>query len=64
MSKQDPDFLALKRAVRALNGCTSIEMVEATLIYLRDRYIDHPAKETPEHLRKSAARRQEANDDN
>ena len=53
--KQDPDVLALKRAVRALNGCTSNEMARATLDFLRDRYLDHPSPRLPDHLKPAPA---------
>jgi hypothetical protein len=49
--KNDPDVLALKRSIRALDGCTSRRMVKATLDYLNDRYIYHPSRLLPEHLR-------------
>lgn len=53
--KQDPDVLALKRAARALDGCTSRRMVAATLEFLRDRYLAHPYAGLPEHLRDKPA---------
>jgi hypothetical protein len=51
--KLDPDVLALKRAVRALNGCTSRRMLKATLDYLTDRYVAHPTDSLPKHLKAS-----------
>lgn len=46
-----PDVLALKRAIRALNGSTSRKMLRANLAFLVDRYITHPSAGLPEHLR-------------
>ena len=52
--KQDPDVLALKRAVKALNGCTSRRVLAASLEYLQDRYLQHPSPYLPDHLKPPA----------
>lgn len=48
--KLDPDVLALKGAIKALNGSTSRKMLRANLAYLIDLYITHPGAGLPEHL--------------
>jgi len=54
MKRQDPDILALKQSIKALNKSTSRQLLEANLRFLWDRYIAHPAKCLPEHLKPSA----------
>lgn len=56
----DPDVLALKQAVKALNKSTSRRMLKANLDFLVDRYLTHPTKALPEHL-KSPSRAEREN---
>src|SRR6266705_2372007 len=46
------DIRALNLCVDALDGCTSIRMVKATLDFMTDRYLTHPSPQLPEHLRR------------
>ena len=47
----DGDISTLKACVHALNKSTSPRMLKANLEFLLDRYLWHPAKDLPEHLR-------------
>lgn len=51
MDKNDKDIKALAGAIKALDKSTSKKMLKANLDYLVDRYINHPAKTLPEHLK-------------
>lgn len=49
--RMDGDISALKACIRGLNKSTSPKMLRANLEFLLDRYLWHPAKDLPEHLR-------------
>lgn len=40
--RSDPDFIALRKCVRALESATTPKMQRATLEYLWDRFVMHP----------------------
>lgn len=42
----DPDLKALHGAVRALEGSSSMRMLQVNMDYLWDRFVEHP----PKHL--------------
>lgn len=50
----DGDISALKACIRGLNKSTSPRMLKANLEFLLDRYLWHPSKDLPEHLRPNA----------
>ncbi len=49
----DPDIAALKGCVRWLDRSSSRTMLAANLAFINDRYLWHPSRELPEHLRPS-----------
>lgn len=44
--KKDPDIMALKGAIKALNNSSSWIMLRANFAYLKDYFLDHPSEET------------------
>ena len=46
----DPGVRALAGACEALNGCKNRRELNATISFIVDRFITHPAKELPPHL--------------
>lgn len=55
--KLDRDVKALRDAARALEKSTSPQMLRANLEFLWDRFIDHPARDLPDHLAQKVARK-------
>ncbi len=47
----DPDLKALRGAVRALEGSSSLRMLRVNMDFLWDRFVDHP----PRHLEAALA---------
>jgi hypothetical protein len=47
----DGDISALKACILGLNKSTSPRMLKANLEFLLDRYLWHPTKDLPKHLR-------------
>lgn len=57
--KNDPDVVALKRAVNALFSMSSERAMRAAVNYIYDTFISHPSKSTKEHF----ASRESVDDD-
>jgi hypothetical protein len=51
MKRQDPDLLVLKACCKALDKSTTPRMLKANLEFLLDRYLWHPSRHLPEHLK-------------
>lgn len=49
--KIDPDIKALRAACKALEKSTSRKMLLANLEFINDRFVTHPAKSLPKHLK-------------
>jgi hypothetical protein len=55
MSKKvDPNIICLRAACKALDKSTSRKMLRANLEFLLDRYLFHPSRFLPAHLRDDA----------
>lgn len=51
MKIKDPDIKAIEGCCRALDKCTSHQMLKATIAFITDKYLAHPSKDLPKHLK-------------
>jgi hypothetical protein len=51
MRIKDPDLKAIETCCRALEKCTSHDMLRTAILFITDKYIVHPPTDLPEHLK-------------